>query len=93
MKCIKRVKGKRGGPDRTDLLVKTELVSNYFKKSSDMQINKLLVKYEDVVMPLNELNVVMKCLGQRLTGRDLHLSSLHSALHRETVAAHGEICE
>ena len=93
MKWIKRVKGKGGGPDRTDLLVNTELVSNSFKKSSDMQINqkavhnlneekiseykevsKLFVKYEDVVMPLNELNVVMKCLGQRPTGRDLPFS-------------------
>ena len=30
VKCVKRVKGKRGGPDRVDLLVLIDRVGNIF---------------------------------------------------------------
>ena len=65
---------------------------NEDKISEYKEVFALFDKDKDGVLSLNGLNVVMQCLGQRPTCRDLHISSLHSDLYKKIVAGHGEMC-
>lgn len=68
VKCVKKIKGKKGRPDRYELLVTIDLE---LWKLNDEQVAEykevfmLFDKDEDGVLSFSELNIVMKSLGQR----------------------------
>merc|ERR1719273_1538537 len=74
VKCVKRVKGKKGKPDRIELLVTIDLAT--YKLDSEQiaeykEVFMLFDKDEDGVLSFSELEVVMKCLGQRPSEQEL----------------------
>jgi len=74
VKCVKRVKGKKGKPDRIELLVTIDLAT--YKLDSEQiaeykEVFMLFDKDEDGVLSFSELGVVMKSLGQRPSEKKL----------------------
>lgn len=68
VKCVKRIKGKKGRPDRYELLVTIDLdvwQLNDEQVAEYKEVFMLFDKDEDGVLSFNELNIVMKSLGQR----------------------------
>lgn len=74
VKCVKRVKGKKGKPDRIELLVTIDLTMyqlNTEQVAEYKEVFMLFDKDEDGVLSFPELGVVMKSLGQRPSEKKL----------------------
>jgi len=74
VKCVKRVKGKKGKPDRIELLVTIDLTEYHLNSEQVAEYKEVFMlfdKDEDGVLSFPELGVVMKSLGQRPSEKKL----------------------
>merc|ERR1712071_529692 len=74
VKCVKRKPGKKGGPDRVDLLVLIDLSVHKLAEKQLAEYKEVFMlfdKDQDGVLSFTELGTAMKALGQRPSEKNL----------------------